>query len=89
MEEYRLRDAIMDEQEHATDGKFITWVLAPRTDPKTLDFMCSCETYRRTAMIVKRIADGHTELLRVPGFAVASVFCPAEKRNKITATVNI
>lgn len=62
-DQYVYRDAVMDAQEHAADGKLITWsmishpfqarrgaqwyfcrVLAPRNDPKTLDFMCSCET---------------------------------------------
>lgn len=60
--EYLERDRLLDYDEHASDGKLITWwacqasspfasdsdllcrVLAPRTNPTTTDFMCSCET---------------------------------------------
>lgn len=41
--EYLAREADMESMDHAKDGKLITWVLAPRGDPTTLDFMCSCE----------------------------------------------
>jgi len=43
IEEYVKRDEIMDHCEHAGD-KMTTWVLSPRDNPKTLDFLSSCET---------------------------------------------
>ncbi|KAI0072075.1 hypothetical protein K474DRAFT_1711928 [Panus rudis PR-1116 ss-1] len=44
VEEWLKRDAIMDEYEHARNGRQVAWVLAPRDDPQTLDFPCSCHT---------------------------------------------
>ncbi|KAI0635259.1 hypothetical protein C8Q77DRAFT_1156572 [Trametes polyzona] len=83
LEDYLRRDAILDKYEHATDGKLITWVLAPRNDPTTLDFMCSCETYRRTAAIAKRAKEVDArEVREVTAYGVASVFTPASKRGK-------
>ncbi|KZT10327.1 uncharacterized protein LAESUDRAFT_645084 [Laetiporus sulphureus 93-53] len=77
LEQYFKRDEIMERQEHATDGRLITWVLAHRADPTTLDFMCSCETFRRTAVVAK----GET-LSDVVAYGIASVFTPLEKRRK-------
>ncbi|GBE89008.1 hypothetical protein BKA93DRAFT_788521 [Sparassis latifolia] len=82
MEEYILRDAIMDEHEHALGGKLITWVLAPRTNPETLDFMCSCETFRRTGLIANQSSTGQSQPVEVTAYGIASVFTPPSKRRK-------
>ncbi|KAI0826526.1 hypothetical protein BC628DRAFT_1373016 [Trametes gibbosa] len=83
VEDYIQRDVIMDEYEHAGRGKLTTWVLAPRNDPTTLDFMCSCETFRRTAAVAKSSKDiDAREVRQVTAYAIASVFTPAEKRGK-------
>lgn len=79
MEHYLKRDEVMDFQEHASNGKLVTWVLAPRNDPSTLDFMCSCETYRRSAAVA---TPGASTTSEVPGYGVASVYTPPHKRGK-------
>ncbi|EIW79939.1 hypothetical protein CONPUDRAFT_58204 [Coniophora puteana RWD-64-598 SS2] len=70
---------IYDAREQATGGKWTPWVLAPRDDPKTLDFMCACETYRRVAL-VKR--PNSTTLDQVPAFGLACVLTPKANRGK-------
>ncbi|KAH9926718.1 uncharacterized protein B0H18DRAFT_932906 [Fomitopsis serialis] len=80
IEEYLLRDQLMDGHEHASDNKFITWVLAPRANPTTLDFMCSCETFRRTAVVAHPSDPSGAK--QVTAYAIASVFTPPEKRKK-------
>ncbi|KAG6898610.1 hypothetical protein C0995_009113 [Termitomyces sp. Mi166 len=45
LEEYLAREEFIDKQEVARDGRLITWVLAPRSDPTSLDFLSSCKTY--------------------------------------------
>ncbi|OSD08107.1 hypothetical protein PYCCODRAFT_386283 [Trametes coccinea BRFM310] len=83
VEEYLERDAIMDRHEHAANGRLITWVLAPRSDPTTLDFMCSCETFRRTAVVAKRAKEVDArEVREVTAYGVASVYTPPAKRGK-------
>ncbi|KAI8986892.1 hypothetical protein BD414DRAFT_461370 [Trametes punicea] len=83
VEEYVRRDVIMDKHEHAVGGKLVTWVLAPRSDPTTLDFMCSCETLRRTAIVAKRAKDVDARDVReVTAYGIASVYTPPEKRGK-------
>ncbi|KAG9314667.1 hypothetical protein JVU11DRAFT_5472 [Chiua virens] len=78
-EQFLERDAIMDTMEHAVDSRMITWVLAPRGDPETLDFMCSCETYKRHGLVrYPRSA----EVQEVTCYGVASVFTPPHKRGK-------
>ncbi|KAL1746773.1 hypothetical protein HDZ31DRAFT_33402 [Schizophyllum fasciatum] len=77
LEQYLARDVALENQENAIDGKFLTWVLAPRDDPETLDFKCACETYGRSG---RYYVDG--ELKTVTAYGVASVFTPAEKRKK-------
>ncbi|KAF9229671.1 hypothetical protein BS17DRAFT_33754 [Gyrodon lividus] len=78
-EQYLERDAQMDVMDHAIDSGMITWVLAPRDKPDTLDFMCSCETYKRQGLI--RYA-GSKELQDTTCYGVACVFTPPEKRGK-------
>ncbi|KZT70495.1 hypothetical protein DAEQUDRAFT_737428 [Daedalea quercina L-15889] len=80
VEEYLLRDEIMDKYEHARDKKLTTWVLAPRVDPTTLNFMCSCEIFRRTAAMAS--PSDQSTAKQVIACGIASVFTPAEKRKK-------
>ncbi|EKM56951.1 uncharacterized protein PHACADRAFT_91589 [Phanerochaete carnosa HHB-10118-sp] len=91
MEEYLKRDEIMDFQEHAANGKLMTWVLASRSDPTTLDFKCSCETYaflplatyRRPVILATPTSSITTEAL---GYEIASVYTPPRNRGKGYAT---
>ncbi|KAI5824205.1 hypothetical protein K523DRAFT_420960 [Schizophyllum commune Tattone D] len=76
MEEHLACDEAISKQECALDGRTILWVLAPRIDPQTLDFLCSCQTYRRNA----RYYDG--QLKTVTAYGVSAVFTPAEKRGR-------
>ncbi|KAL1746774.1 hypothetical protein HDZ31DRAFT_61839 [Schizophyllum fasciatum] len=76
MEEYLALLDAWDGTESSTDGKLIIWVLAPRNDPETLDFLCGCQSYRRDG----RYFDG--ELRSVACYNVGFVFTPEEKRQK-------
>ncbi|KAF9229672.1 hypothetical protein BS17DRAFT_771771 [Gyrodon lividus] len=78
-EHYLERVNQMDVMEHATNSKVITWVLAPRGEPDTLDFMCACQTYKRQGLI--RYA-GSKELQDTTCYGVACVFTPPDKRGK-------
>ncbi|KAG2150248.1 uncharacterized protein EDB93DRAFT_1240282 [Suillus bovinus] len=69
--DYLARDVTMESGEHAKDGKLITWVLAPRDDPTTLDFISTCETYKRTGLVHEANCYG-----------VACVFTPPSKRGR-------
>ncbi|KAH7927868.1 hypothetical protein BV22DRAFT_245973 [Leucogyrophana mollusca] len=81
--QYLDRDEVMDVMEHAVDGKAIVWVLAPRTEPGTLDFMCSCRTYRRKALLLcPQVESKQSVLQEVPCYGVASVYTPPSKRGK-------
>ncbi|KAL1701711.1 hypothetical protein EV121DRAFT_282462 [Schizophyllum commune] len=76
VDEYLARDAACEQQENSIEGRLITWVLAPRDDPKTLDFPCAVESYRRDG----RFYDG--ELQRVTAYNVACVYTKEDKRRK-------
>ncbi|KAG5729835.1 Lysine acetyltransferase [Termitomyces sp. T112] len=54
LEEYLARDEFTDKQEVACEGRLITWVLAPRSNPTSLDFLCSCETFRRDGLVCSK-----------------------------------
>ncbi|KAI0746877.1 hypothetical protein C8Q80DRAFT_1321816 [Daedaleopsis nitida] len=90
LEEYLHKDAIQENDEHAANGKLITWVLAPRSDPSTLDFLCSCETFRRAALVARHsptspalpLAASTADVQEVTAYAVASVFTPPQNRRK-------
>ncbi|KAJ7652028.1 hypothetical protein DFH06DRAFT_539691 [Mycena polygramma] len=75
LEEHLAREA---DQDCSRYGRFITWVLAPRQDPQTLDFKCACETFKRTGIIVDSTKDTGPET--VTCYAIASVFTPLDKR---------
>ncbi|KAJ6627019.1 hypothetical protein B0H10DRAFT_471845 [Mycena sp. CBHHK59/15] len=79
LEEHLQRDASQDEFEGSRDGRLITWVLAPREDPQTLDFKCACETFKRTGLIADSGKDAPET---VTSYAIASVFTPPKNRGK-------
>ncbi|ESK97734.1 hypothetical protein Moror_17441 [Moniliophthora roreri MCA 2997] len=65
--------------ECARDGKLVVWVLAPRDDPETLDFKCSCETFRRSGLVAGKGSDIVEE---VTCYGIASVFTPPQHRGR-------
>ncbi|RDX54605.1 hypothetical protein OH76DRAFT_1397964 [Lentinus brumalis] len=87
LHEYLHRDEVLEAHEHAANGNLITWVLAPRNDPTTLNFLCSCETYRRAALVARpkysaesKVADPRIEA--ATAYGVASVYTPPKNRKK-------
>ncbi|KAG8726579.1 hypothetical protein FRC12_023260 [Ceratobasidium sp. 428] len=83
LEEYLRRDEEAETQDHAKDGRLTTWVLVPTTDPETLDFMCACETYQRSVLVLPA---NKTKSVPATGYGIASVFTPARFRRKGYAT---
>ncbi|KAH9479632.1 hypothetical protein JR316_0008227 [Psilocybe cubensis] len=79
LEEYLARDAVMDGHEVARDGKLVTWVLARRDDPKSLDFFCSIETFKREGFVVDAGAEKGRE---VACYGLASLFTAPRHRKK-------
>ncbi|KAI0795453.1 hypothetical protein C8Q75DRAFT_712127 [Abortiporus biennis] len=79
LEKYLARDAFLEQFDHSANDNLIIWVLAPRDDPKTLDFACSCETYRRKVVVVSS-EDGAPKLREAIGYGIASVYTPPAKR---------
>ncbi|KAF5369214.1 hypothetical protein D9757_010039 [Collybiopsis confluens] len=77
LDEYIQRDLELEKSECGRDDKFITWILAPRDDSKTLEFLCACETFRRPGLVSK---GGVVE--EVECYGIASVFTPPEQRGK-------
>ncbi|RPD65611.1 hypothetical protein L226DRAFT_479727 [Lentinus tigrinus ALCF2SS1-7] len=87
LEEYIHRDVVMEGDEHAANGNLITWVLAPRNDPTTLDFMCSCETFRRAALVTRAQPSSGGDAMKpkveeVTAYGVASVYTPPKSRKR-------
>ncbi|KAG1887868.1 hypothetical protein F4604DRAFT_1645640 [Suillus subluteus] len=82
LEQYLQHYERMDEMEHARDGRMTTWVLAPRDDPTTLDFMCACETYKRTGLVAYPSPNGPNKVNEAPCYGIASVYTPEAKRRK-------
>ncbi|TFK39356.1 hypothetical protein BDQ12DRAFT_698070 [Crucibulum laeve] len=83
-EEYLYRDAVNDLHEIAREGKLITWVLAPRNNPQTTNFLCSCETFRRVGLAVRASLDAKSEppVEEVTCYGIASVFTPPSNRKR-------
>lgn len=83
-EEYLRRDAEMDKDEHASNRKLTTWVLCSREDPESLEFKCSCETFLRRGLVLRRnsaqIDNDIPE--QVSCYAIASVFTPERYRRR-------
>ncbi|KAF9449933.1 hypothetical protein P691DRAFT_811379 [Macrolepiota fuliginosa MF-IS2] len=83
VDEFLDREAKGDEEEFARDGKLITWVLAPRNDSTTLDFFCSCRTFKRKIVLCRPLQPGVEPVLEeCYGYGVSSLFTPPEYRNK-------
>ncbi|KAG1746403.1 hypothetical protein EDB19DRAFT_1905854 [Suillus lakei] len=80
--EYLAREAEMESMDHAKGGKLIIWVLAPRDDPTSLDFMCSCEAYKRAGLVAYPTSSTSepNSVHEVTCYAIASVFTPPSKR---------
>lgn len=83
-EEYLRRDAEMDNDEHAFNRKLITWVLCSREDPESLEFKCSCETFRRKGLVLRRNSEQPNNDMpeEVTCYAIASVFAPERFRHR-------
>ncbi|KAG1859208.1 hypothetical protein F4604DRAFT_1589089 [Suillus subluteus] len=82
--EYIKRDEEMDVLEHAKEGKMITWVLAPREDPTTLDFMSACRTYKRASLVAyppSSVSEPNT-VHETTSYGIAAVFTPPSKRGR-------
>jgi len=84
LKEFLGRYLKMDTEESATDGKLITWVLAPRDDPTTLDYMCACETYKRTGLVAYPPSSPSepNSVREATCYGVACVFTPPTKRGR-------
>ncbi|KAJ7037437.1 hypothetical protein C8F04DRAFT_1092477 [Mycena alexandri] len=80
LEEHLDRDASQEDYDCSRDGRFSSWVLAPREDPQTLEFKCACETFKRTGLVVDPTKSKSAEV--VTCYGVASVFTPAANRGK-------
>ncbi|XP_006462097.1 hypothetical protein AGABI2DRAFT_206303 [Agaricus bisporus var. bisporus H97] len=80
MDEYLDRDAVGEGEEFGRDEKLMTWymVLAPRDNPTTIDFFCSCETFKRTIAISYPDKDAEEGV----GYGIASVFTAKQFRGK-------
>ncbi|EEB89676.1 hypothetical protein MPER_12201 [Moniliophthora perniciosa FA553] len=61
------------------DGKLVVWVLAPRDDPETLNFKCSCETFQRSSLATGKDLDTVEEVIC---YGIASVFTPPQYRGR-------
>ncbi|KIM44889.1 hypothetical protein M413DRAFT_442857 [Hebeloma cylindrosporum] len=77
LEEYLARDTISDKHEVSRDSRLITWVLAPHDSPGSLDFLCSCETFRRDGLVLKNARPEPANC-----YGVASVFTPPKHRRR-------
>ncbi|CAG8483842.1 10457_t:CDS:1 [Paraglomus occultum] len=76
LDQYLERETILANLDFTRD-KFIVWVLVPKENPNTLDIVCSCETFRRTAFVT--ISPGVIEEYLC--YSIASVFTPPSNRN--------
>ncbi|KAF7310419.1 hypothetical protein HMN09_00583900 [Mycena chlorophos] len=79
LEAHLARDAAQEQFPGSLEGRFMTWVLAPRNDPTTLDFKCACETFRRTGSVYDP-SIGAVE--SVGCYGIASVFTPPTNRGQ-------
>ncbi|KAF9542987.1 hypothetical protein CPC08DRAFT_650012 [Agrocybe pediades] len=81
MEQYLEREKRTKELQCAWDGKMQVWVLIRRDDPDSLDFLCSCETFKREAWVVHQTSGKGQPCT---GYGIASVFTPVRNRGKGT-----
>ncbi|KAF8972632.1 hypothetical protein BDZ97DRAFT_1901166 [Flammula alnicola] len=82
LDQYLARDSRSDNHEVSLNNRLVTWVLARRDSPDSLDFMCSCETYRRDGLVARKSKSGNSVPEDVNCYAIASVFTPAANRGK-------
>ncbi|KAJ3780731.1 hypothetical protein GGU10DRAFT_321361 [Lentinula aff. detonsa] len=87
LDEYVQRDIDLQDSECGREGRYLTWVLAPRNDPHTLDFLCSCETFRRSGLTSRMNhtspkPDSEPLIEQVECYGIASVFTPPQYRGK-------
>ncbi|KAG5643102.1 hypothetical protein DXG03_001566 [Asterophora parasitica] len=79
-EEYLARDAFTDKHENAQNGRLITWVLAPRDNPTSVEaFVSSCETFRREGLVWQQSSLKDSPRNET-GYGIASVFTPSSLR---------
>ncbi|KIJ55603.1 hypothetical protein M422DRAFT_199885 [Sphaerobolus stellatus SS14] len=76
--EFMSREEYLEKMEHSSNGRFICWALVPRDNTFTLNFPCSCETFRRKTLVIR--PSGALE--EVVGYGIASVYCDPEQRGK-------
>ncbi|KAF8801281.1 hypothetical protein BYT27DRAFT_7198350 [Phlegmacium glaucopus] len=84
LQEYLERDENTDNHEVARDGRGVTWILAPRDSWNSLDFLCSCETFRRDALSIKKSNDSGNKTFPadISGYGIASVHTPVANRGR-------
>ncbi|KAK0488918.1 hypothetical protein IW261DRAFT_382539 [Armillaria novae-zelandiae] len=81
-EEYFHRGTEVEQGESAANGKLTVWVLSPRDDPESLDFKCSCMTFRRKGLVVRRSNSDSIVLEEVSCHGLAAVFTPERFRRQ-------
>ncbi|KAJ1307889.1 hypothetical protein OPQ81_001968 [Rhizoctonia solani] len=79
LEGYLGRLEYLESLDHASNGRFVTWILVPLDDPETLDILSTCQTYKRDVLVIPA---GKTTATQDIGYAIASVFTPAKHRGK-------
>ncbi|CAE6447084.1 unnamed protein product [Rhizoctonia solani] len=79
LEGYLQRLEYLESLDHASGGLLITWVLVPANDPETLEILSTCQTYKRDILVLPA---GEATSKQDTGYAIASVFTPAEHRGK-------
>ncbi|KAJ4473727.1 hypothetical protein J3R30DRAFT_3511305 [Lentinula aciculospora] len=86
LDQYVQRDMDLEKSDCGRDGKYMTWVLAPRTNPSALDFLCSCEIFRRDGLSARTNpntpSDPKPWIEQVECYGIASVFTPPSNRGK-------
>lgn len=83
--QYFHRGTEVEQGESATNGKLTVWVLSPRDDPESLDFKCSCMTFRRKGLVVRRPNAPSGDSIvpeEVSCYGLAAVFTPERFRRQ-------
>jgi GNAT superfamily N-acetyltransferase len=76
---YILREEHLANQDCHKDGGLTSWALVDSLDPKLRRVLCGCETYRKKALVAKKIG-AEREVKEVTVYGIGSVFCPKEFR---------
>ncbi|KIY52866.1 hypothetical protein FISHEDRAFT_55527 [Fistulina hepatica ATCC 64428] len=80
LEQHSWKRERLSELDTAQDGESMVWVLAPRDDPQTIDFMCARARHIGGKPLVARSTDEKPK--EAVAYGVASVFTPSSKHNK-------